>query len=979
MARNSVKASLPGKLRKTVEGLAMGSEDKNKSAMQDTVTFGSFSLSPSERLLLNDGESVHLGGRAFDILVALVERAGQVVSKGELIERVWPDATVDEGSLRFHMTSLRKSLGERESERGTKYVSTLPGRGYCFVAPITRSSAPGLSIAKQPVLHKSNRLPAKLARMVGRDDTVQKLSAQVKTDRFVTIVGPGGIGKTTVGVATGHALLQDFENAVYFFDLGPLSDPLLVPSAVASTLGLSVQSDDPLPGLIAYLREKRILLILDSCEHVIEPAATLAERIFREAPQTHILATSREALRVDGEHVRPLTPLESPPDDPRLTAARVLDFSAAQLFVERVAESGYPFELNDHDAPAVAEICRRVDGIALAIELTAGRVNAYGIGETAARLNDRLRLLWEGRRTAIPRHQTLGATLDWSYDLLLDVERMVLRRLAVFVGIFTLEAARSVAAGAGIDQDQVVSALAGLVNKSLVSADTSDVATRYRLLDTTRAYALGKLVESGDADPSAQRHAKYFVDLLERAGAAQRQETNSKPFSNFGEHLGNVRAALEWSFLEHGNPALAVALTVAASPLFLEMSLLTECNRWADRAIAVLDETTTGTRLELELQAALGLSSMFTRGNSEQAGQALRRGLALASQLGDTHSELSLLGRLHIFHERIGEFRPALEYAKLSEVIAAKIEDPVAIAEAHSALGISYHLDGNGRLARFHLEAASIGAPVSSRIDTFHFGFDYRNRARIALARALWLRGLSHQALAVARETVEEAETFDHPVTLCIALIWAVSVCIWNGNFESGEHYIDRFIDQADRHFLAPYQAVGRGVKGELLVRRGMPDAGLPLLRSALEVLHGLNYELLTTSFMTAISEGLARIGKVEEAARAIDETIALVDRNGDLFMMPELLRVKGSIWSSVYTNEPAKIESCYLSSMELARRQDALAWELRTATSLARFRFEQGRRDEANDVLLPIYERFTEGFESRDLTEARLLLDELD
>lgn len=408
------------------------------------------------------------------------------------------------------------------------------------------------------------------------------------------------------------------------------------------------------------------------------------------------------------------------------------------------------------------------------------------------------------------------------------------------------------------------------------------------------------------------------------------------------------------------------------------MSLLIECNRWADRAIAALDETTRGTRLELELQAVLGLSSMFTRGNSDRTGEALRRGLALASQLGDAHSELSLLGRLHIFHERLGEFRSALDYAKRGEVVAVKIGDPVAIAEAHSALGISHHLAGNGRLAHFHLEAASIRTPVSSRIDTFHFGFDYRNRARIALARSLWLQGRSHQAMAVARETVEEAETFDHPVSLCIALIWAVSVCIWNGDLENGERYIEEFIGQADRYSLAPYQAVGRGVHGELLVRRGLPDAGLPLLRNALKVLHGLKYELLTTPFMTAISEGLARIGKVDEAAHAIDETIALVDRNGDLFMMPELLRVKGSIMTSAYAQEPAKIENCYINSLELARLQHALAWQLRTATSLARLRFEQGRFDEAKDVLAPVYERFSEGFESRDLTEAKLLLDQL-
>jgi len=950
----------------------MGSEARNMLEWYDTVSFGAFTLSPSERLLSNDGRPVHLGGRAFDILMALIERAGDVVSKGELIERVWPDTTVDEGSLRFHMTSLRKALGDGES--GAGFVRTIPGKGYCFTASISR---PNIAVTKA-VFRRSHQLPPLLPRMVGRQETAHALAAQVKSDRFVTITGPGGIGKTTVAVAVAHALLPEFDGAVYFFDLGPLNDPLLVPSAVASTLGLPVQSDDPLPGLLAYLRHKRVLLVLDSCEHVIESAATLAERVFREAPLTHILATSREALRVDGERVHPLVALDSPPGVPGMTVSYVLQFSAVQLFVERVVASGFPLRLSDGDAPIVADICRRLDGIALAIELTAGRVNTYGIQETAARLNNRLRLLWEGRRTAIPRHQTLGATLDWSYDLLLEEERIVLRRLSVFVGIFTLGAARLVAAGAGISEDQVIAALAGLVTKSLVVADTSDTVARYRLLDTTRAYALAKLVESGDAERAASFHARYFLDLLQRSAVLPSAAANPRTFSNFGDHLGNVRAALEWSFLERGDLKLGVALAAAASRLFLELSLLTECSRWADRAISSLDDTGRGSHSELELQAALGLASMFTKGNSEQAGHALRRGLVLAGQLEDAHGELRLLGRLHIFHERLAEFRTALEYAKRSRAVAERIGDPVAMAEAHSALGISYHLEGRAVDARLHLEAAAAEISTSSHIDAFHFGFDYRNRARIALARALWLQGLPDQAIRLAKETVEEAETFNHPVTLCIALIWAVSVSIWDGDLNGGERYIDRFIEQAERHSLAPYQSVGRGVKGELLVRRGDAQAGLPLLRGALETLHGLRYELLTTSFMIAVSEGLAMIGRLDEAAAAIDEAIEVVDRNGDLFMMPELLRVRGEILISLRTSDPSMAEKSLLSALDLSVHQGALAWQLRTATSLARYRASQGRREEARSVLAPVYARFSERVENVDMVSARRLLGSL-
>ena len=430
------------------------------AAGDEVVSFGPFRLYAAQRLIERAGAPLHLGARALDILIVLVEQASKVVSKNDLMARVWPGVTVDEGSLRVHVAALRKALGDGEA--GARYVTTLSGQGYCFVAPVSRSGAP-----RPPVLESSTKpdhahnLPARLTRMVGRDQIVQEISDQLKTERFVTIAGPGGIGKTTVAVSVGHELLAAFAGAVHFFDLGPLNDPLLVPSAVASTLGLLVQSKDPTPGLIAFLRDKRMLLILDSCEHVIETAAALAERIFEEAPQVHILATSRESLRVEGEHVHRLLPLGSPPDDAGLTAAQALGFPAVQLFVERAIASGRRFELNDSDAPVVGGICRKLDGIALAIELAAGRANACSIQETMALLNDRFKLLWEGRRTALPRHQTLSATLDWSYNLLSEHERLVLSRLSVFVGIFTLEAARAVAAADDVDETQVVTAEIG--------------------------------------------------------------------------------------------------------------------------------------------------------------------------------------------------------------------------------------------------------------------------------------------------------------------------------------------------------------------------------------------------------------------------------------------------------------------------------------------------------------------------------------
>jgi predicted ATPase/DNA-binding winged helix-turn-helix (wHTH) protein len=944
-------------------------DNQATSREQVIFSFGPFRLYVARRTLERSTVAVNLGGRALELLIVLIERAGEVVSKNELMTRVWPGISVDDVSLRVHIAALRKALAEGEPD--ARYVTTLSGRGYCFVAPVVRSNEAESAVSARLGRESSSALPALLARMVGRGQAVGELSQQLRAERFVAIVGPGGIGKSTVAVSVGHELLPEFAFAVHFFDLSPIHDPLLIPSIVASRLGLLIQSNDPTAGLIAALRDKRALLIFDSCEHVIEVVATLTELLFKRAKDVHILVTSREPLRVEGEHVYRLAALDSPRAGANFTAAQALEFPAVQLFVERVNASGRRFELNDADAPIVGEICRKLDGIALAIELAAGRASAYGLHETIAQLNDRFRLLWEGRRTAPPRHQTMHATIEWSYDLLSKREREVLYRLSVFAGMFTLEAACAVAIDADLEESGTTRTLGSLVAKSLVAADLGDH-TRYRLLDTTRAYASAKLLEAGEAHATRHRHAAYYLELLERMPTIG---PGTWANTAHGELLGNVRGALEWSLSQQGNISLGVRLAAATAPLLLEISLLTECQRWTEQAIATLDPANQGSRIELELHAALGLSMMFTMGNSDTVRSSLIRALELAEQLSDPHSQLRLLGRLHIFHERIGHFRSALKFAERSMVVAGSIGDPVGIAESHSALGISRHLRGDTPSAHAHLEAALVNLPASERIGTFHFGFDYRNRARITLARTLWLEGYPDRAAMVARQTVEAAETLNHPVTMCIALIWAVSVSIWEGNLAVAEEYIDRFIAVADRHSLEPYQVVGRGFKGELAVNRGEAETGVSLLLGAVETLHGHRYELLTTTFNSALAEGLAIAGSHEQALTTIDRTVALVEYNGDLFMMPELLRIKAAILMTSLEPDFALMEQFLRQSLTLAERQSALSWQLRSATSLAHLYLMQSHSDRAKNVLAPVYRRFTEGFETSDLKAAKALL----
>lgn len=509
------------------------------------ASFGPFRLSPAARSIEKEGVPLPLGHRALDILIVLVERADEIVSYRELISRVWRGLVVNPSNLRVHMTGLRKALGDGEG--GVRYIANVAGQGYCFVAPIRRGRSADAAELAPPSCSAATQwraLPPVLARMVGRGDTVSTIAADLLADRFVTIVGPGGMGKTTVAVCVAHAMQEEFAGMVCFVDIGAVTDPRLLAATVASTLGLTIQTEDALPILMAFLRTTRMLLVLDNCEHVIDVTASLAELIFSQAAQVHILATSREALRVEGEHAHWLRPLESPAPAPSLKAVEALTFPAVKLFVERAVASDNRFELNDANAPIVADICGRLDGIALAIELAAGRVGTYGVEGTANLLNKHLGLHWQGRRTALPRHQTLHALLDWSYSVLPESERLVLRRLSIFVGTFTLEAAQAVASGRELDEAHVVNTVDHLVAKSLVSAVTADDGvTSYRLLETTRVYAVRKLEESGEEEATAQRHARYFVLLLNSISGGRLEPCLERREPARREHLGNVRAA----------------------------------------------------------------------------------------------------------------------------------------------------------------------------------------------------------------------------------------------------------------------------------------------------------------------------------------------------------------------------------------------------------------------------------------------------
>lgn len=939
------------------------------------LAFGPFELAPHKRLLMRNGAPVEIGGRALDLLIALVEQPGRVMSKRELFDRVWPGRTVEDTSLRFHVTSLRKLLGDGAGDE--RYIATQVGVGYAFVGTVREvaavAPAPSRSVVPELSLRAAGALPVR-TRLIGREADVERILNSLAQPRLFTVVGPGGMGKTTLAVEVGYRLASEHGRHVRFVDLAALADGALIPWALAGALGIPVQTEDPMTVLLGHVRTQDIVLILDNCEHLIDAVCGVAERIRETAPQISVLATSREPLRARDEHVHWLGALPFPSDTMGLSLQEILTFPAVQLFVERASAANSALAVNVEDARAIAQMCERLDGMALAIELAAVRVAAHGLATTSAMLGERFALTWAGRRTALPRQQTLQATLDWSYELLNPSERRTLERLSVFRGPFSLQAALTVVSDDELDEAKVVAAFEELTSKCLVTPDRTHCPEAYRLLETTRAYGKAKLDERGEVELDAvrRRHARFFRDRMAELG-----ETPEEIFAGaatMSGQIGNIRDALDWSFGGRGDLAVATSLVAASVPLFAYLSLFVEGRTWCERAVRSLDDQFRDTAVEMELQAALGLTLMFTRGNAPEAGVALRRAFDIATALGDRWNQLRLLGRLHIFHERIGEFEQALAWAEQAVDIAESVGHPEATGLAASLAGVSHHLFGDQARARRELETSLQKSAPSERSRTLYYGFDHRNRSGIALSRVLWLQGLPDQARRLAVQTEVEAIALDHPVTRCIALIWGHSIYVWTGDEAQAKASLDTFAQIAEVNGFVPYIAVALGERGVRSIQTGLVREGVSWIQESLARLHAARYELLTTAFEHALAHGLLLDGQPDEALRTVDATLARCRGNGEAFALPELLRLRARIVQHYGPDQLGEAERLLDEALDISRKQGARAWELRSAHDLAELWLAQGKIRQALALLGSLREAFVEGWDTADLRELERL-----
>ncbi|MDB5977686.1 MAG: putative ATPase [Nevskia sp.] len=939
----------------------------------DAFSFGPFKLFPARRLLQRNGETVKLGGRAFDILVLLVNRASEVVAHREIHATVWSGLIVDEGSLRFHVSALRKALGDGQPD--VRYLVNVPGRGYCFVAPVThlRTTDSALKPSASSSRSGSRTLPPVLARMVGRAETVHEVGIRLLAERFVTIVGPGGMGKTTVAVAFGHTVLTDFAAAVQFVDLCGVKDARQVAATIAVTIGLQVFTENPVPEIVAILQHRRMLLILDNCEHLAEPVASVAEQIFRHAPDVYILATSREPLNAEGERVFRLRPLQMPPEGVAVTAQEASAYPAVQMFLERARAGGTQVDLDDDvDVAAVVDICRRLDGIALAIELAAGRVQAYGIHKTAELLGQQFSLLWPGRRTALPRHQTLSATLDWSYNLLSPAERRLLYRLSVFVDAFDLEAIGAVALAEGDNLERIGNVdVSGLVAKSLAVAEPDSPDVRYRLLETTRNYALRKLAESGESREISHRHARYHERILFKS--AQLEQSIGEWPHCLASKLNDIRAAMDWAMSSLGDTLLGIRLAAYSASIWLSLGLLPECRTRMAQALERLDASEATPEEQILIQMALGAAVMFTVGMGEEFTRTWTRVLLLAEVLGDSKRQLIAYLTLWAQQVRAGDLDQARRLARRCAAVAEKSGQAGGRPMARWMLGLCEQQQGNYKEARRLLEEALATDDEEDRqLQIRHFGYDRRIDGLGVLSHVLLMQGSAAEALEMSGMAIAEARQLDFPIPFCIAQSWhSFNLYLVGAEWSEIERHAGTLIQHAQRCGIEAYHGFGMCIRALSGSSDTTPEATAEAIVAGTRLLSRGQCSVFNPLFQAEGAMALAAAG-LHAQADALFAMMVAEDRNPEHWCRPEILRIKGEL--ALGRGRAEEAERWFGSAIELATQHGSSLWQLRAAISLAKLWVKQDRKAQVDGLLSPLLGEFAEGIVSRDLQEARAM-----
>jgi predicted ATPase/DNA-binding winged helix-turn-helix (wHTH) protein/Tfp pilus assembly protein PilF len=750
--------------------------------MRSLYEIGPLRLDPEARVLTHAGAPLALGARAIAVLATLVGQAQQYVSKSAILDAAWPGLVVEEANLAVQISAIRRVLARVPG--GDGWIETLARRGYRFVGPVVAIADPRAPAAA--VDRTRTNLPQLLTSFVGRERELAEIKQRLPSTRMLTLTGTGGIGKTRLALQAANEVREAYRDGAWFVDLSPLVDPTLVPSALAQVLGVKEAAGQPLQAtLCAHLRGKEVLLILDNCEQVLAAVADLAEAVLGATAKVTIVATSREPLHVGGEQLYPVAALPLPAR--AADAKGIARSDAVQLFVERARAHRPSFDLEGPRARAVADICVRLDGIPLALELAAARIAVLPVEQIVRLLDQRFRLLTSGSGSDVPRHQTLRAMLDWSYDLLNENERLLLARFSVFAGGFTLAAAEAVAIGDPIAKDDVVYLLIALVEQSLLVADEDG--DRYRMLETVREYAREKLNASASADTFRTQHRDYFLALAEEAEPKLMGEEQTAWLRRLeGEHE-NLRASLDWSLMDAGssgslrlcgalarfwhtrghfsegrelcarvldNPgarkrtaARAKVLNAAGGLAHLQGDY-PAARTWYEERLSIARELGTKTGIASAL-TNLG-SVVRAQGDIPIARAMYEEALAFREELADRALIAGLLNNLGTLVRELGDFSDARAMYEESLAIKRELGDKQGIANTLNNLGLVASAQGESALARaLYEESLAIKRELGDRRGIAN---SLTNLAGEALEQGEFAsaRTLDEESLAICRE-----------------------------------------------------------------------------------------------------------------------------------------------------------------------------------------------------------------------------------
>ncbi|SIO58027.1 Predicted ATPase [Bradyrhizobium erythrophlei] len=892
------------------------------------IAFGPYVLLPGKRTLNRDGNAVRIGDRTFDLLLALIASPGEVMSKTDLARRVWQREWIEEATVRVTIAALRKLLGQMPD--GEEYVVTVVGRGYAFSASANVEHSSGRRFERKAgrairAVPESGRLPALLSPILGRQTDIRQIGDLLAMHRLVTIVGTGGIGKTTTAVSCA-AQRTEIGDGVRFVDFGPIRDPVLVPARIAAALDAEQTIPDPWSFVINQLGPRRQLLVLDNCEHVADAAASMVEEILRSAPNVTIMATSREPLRAAGEVVFRLGALSLPEADD-VGAADAMTHSAIQLFVDRV-QAGLPdFILTDGLAPTAIDICRRLDGIALAIRLAAGRVPAFGVKGVAGLLDDRFRVLSRGQRTAPARHQTLEAAFDWSYELLAPAEQMVLARIAAFAHTFTLDAAKNVAASSPIEKDELAEIIGNLVSKSLVVFIQDEIEPTYRLLETVRVFASARLSAAGEEAATLERHARYCAEqckasLAEMTGSKQSGATHAAKAA-----LDDIRAALRWS-LQAGDPVAATETVSAVLPVMLHLGLVAESGDWIERVLAI----ETDSRRRLELMISLGSALILSTPHWPTIVKLYEEANNLACELDDVTGQLQAIHGLMVAAWNDRRCRDALAIATRHHDLAVRHGRSEDVVMSRCMIAAAHHGLGEFHRASEHLQFMLANYPAERRSADVQRLFDMRTVALGFVARIEFSSGRISSSQSIAEQALAEAG--DHVPSVFLVLSHIASpIAIDCMDWASAEKYIERLYEQCGHQ--AWWRIWADTLNDIFAVHAGQSEEALRRLDSFIVEDGGFRQLAHHCWFYLQVVKGHMAFGNHERARGLLTRLLAHVDACEDFWLKSELLTLEACLTAKL---DPERAAEGFRNAIRLARAQGAALFELGAAAGFVRF-----------------------------------------